>query len=128
MEDKQVHGIAPQYLEEIKEALTSGKKAMLIRSNLQTKYGTNKKLPTLQQLRTCRATLVKNKESRLGMQYLTDITAFIEKHFVTTREEFFMKGLYFFTNSLSCSMLMYLFSYARWEPAHHFGQTQHRMD
>jgi hypothetical protein len=80
------------YAKEISEALTFGKRPKLIRSNLVSKYGSATNIPTLQQIRTRRAQLVKMKESKMGMKYLTDVSDFISDNLVSSREAYMAKG------------------------------------
>ena len=96
-----VYGIAPMYAEEISEGLKFGKKAKLLRSHLVTKYGNRSDMPTLQQIRTRRVNLVNEKESKMGMKYLTDVTNFVDEHIVTSKEAFLKKGVYFCCNANS---------------------------
>ena len=88
-------GINSFLTNDVNDAFLAGKKPKLILSNMRTKYNNSQQstlLPSLSQLNNRRNTLKRNKNNLLGMNFLSDISDFIEKFIVTTKSEFESKG------------------------------------
>jgi hypothetical protein len=88
-------GINSFLTNDVNDALLAGKKPKLILSIMRTKYNDSHQstlLPSLSQLNNRRNTLKRNKNNLLGMNFLSDISDFIERFTVTTKSEFEAKG------------------------------------
>ena len=75
--------------------LQHGKKPKQLELDLRAKFKDTKYfagIPDKIAIQNLRNNLTKDKEVHIGMKYLSDITDFIDKHIVTTKEQFVEKG------------------------------------
>ena len=89
-------GISNTFKDDINEGLRRGKKPKAIQSALRAKYKDTEafdSIPGTKSMQNYRYNLIQKKEFDIGMNLLSDVTDFIEKHKVATKESFLEKGV-----------------------------------
>jgi hypothetical protein len=99
IESKPKRGIDNLYMTDILEGFKAGKRPKQLESDLRRKYhhqidsAEYLKIPDAKSIANLKWNLSQISTERMGMKFLSDITDFIEKYFVKTKEEFLMKGM-----------------------------------
>ena len=90
------------------EGLRHGKKPKQLQSDLRAKFKDTAAfsgIPHCVSIQNFRYNLTQHKEAEIGMKYLSDVTDFIDKHNVDTKEQCLKKGVTMLT-----SLILFLLS------------------